>query len=614
MTVQDSIKRAILHLLKLQRDDGRFEGELSSNIYPTCAYALVQLALGQPIDDNLVNWFIRSQNDAGYWGLDTAGGSDKDATLLAKLALTEINKSGFFGTNSENKNNKPLNPPLSPFQKGENRALPLEKDENLAIPLEKGGRGDFRPSYVNSDEFKSSVSEEIESTLNKIPDLKLNQWIVKLLYARAGYIPWSRINAPKALSSVMRLGEMLAPILPKSLVSRFKPPTNYAPPVRLFYTQVFEHLFIAEKQTLAPLFIIMEIHSQNRRKVVSDLLKWHLGSRCKDGSWFRVGFITELSVLAFIDAKNAGYNSNEVESAIREGNEWLQNLRSRDGGCREAINLNVWDTTLSILALSNINSEKYRPQIDRSAYWLLENQNDDGGWAFSGIPGGNLPSDADDTSLAVLALLRSGISKDHGSVKKGVDWLKKHQSANGGWGTYRPGAGDVDCISITSHVISAFLEVGSLDEEINKAIEWIKSSISDDGYWKDLWLAKNTYGTALALEAIIKTGYKECNEVKRGIKWLESCQNPDGGWGEDINGSRVKSTIEQTAWSTNVLFLYDPENQYAKKGIDYLISHQNPDGSWDASCVGIYWEVIGGYSNPTNPYTFALTALSNIKK
>jgi squalene-hopene/tetraprenyl-beta-curcumene cyclase len=549
MNVQESIKKAIPHLLKLQRDDGRFEGELSSNIYPTCTYALVQLALDRAIDDDLIRWFIKSQNDAGFWGLDMAGGSDKDSTLLAKLALTESNK------NIANKN--------------------------------------------------------IESTLSKIPDLKLNQWIVKLLYARAGYIPWKSIDAPKTLSSVMQLGEKLAPILPKSLVSRFKPPNNYAPPVRLFYTQVFEHLFIAEKQTLAPLFIIMEIHNKNRRDVVSDLMKWHLNSRCKDGSWFRVGFITALSVLAFIDAKNAGYGNNEVESAIHEGYEWLQNLRSSDGGCREAINLNVWDTALSMLALSNVNSEEYKPQLDRSARWLLENQNDDDGWAFSGIPGGNLPSDADDTSLTILALLHSGISKDHDSVKKGVDWLKKHQSANGGWGTYRPGAGDVDCISITSHVISAFLEVGSLDKEISKAIEWIRNSISDSGYWKDLWLAKNTYGTALAIEALIKTGHKECEEVKRGIKWLESCQNPDGGWGEDINGSRIQSTIEQTAWSTYAILLDNPESQFAKKGIDYIMSHQNPDGSWNPSCVGIYWEVIGGYADPIDTYIFALMALNS---
>jgi squalene-hopene/tetraprenyl-beta-curcumene cyclase len=552
ITFNESIKKAIPHLLKLQRDDGHFEGELSSNTFPTCAYTLVQLALDQPIDDDLVRWFAESQNGAGFWGLDAAGGSDNGATLLAKLALMEINKS--FG------------------------------------------------------------SKDVEPILKKIPDLKLNQWIVKALYARAGYISWDELNAPKILSSVMQMGEKLAPILPKSLVSRFKPPNNYAPPVRLFYTPVFENLFIAEKQTLAPFFIMMEIHNKNRREVVSDLIKWHLGSRCKDGSWFRVGLITAVSVLAFIEAKNAGYDSSEVESAIREGNEWLQGLRSSDGGCREARNLNVWDTTLSMIALSNIDPKEYKPQLDRAVVWVVKNQNDDGGWAFSGMPGGNLPSDADDTSLAILALLRSGIGKDHDSVKKGVDWLKKHQPANGGWGTYRPGAGDVSCISITSHAISALLEFGGANTEIDRAIKWIKSSISDDGYWKDLWLAKNTYGTALAIEALIKTGQKECDEVKRGAKWLESCQNPDGGWGEDINGSRIKSTIEQTAWSAYALLLNDPENRSAKKGIEYLVSHQNPDGSWDASCVGIYWEVIGGYIDPNNPYVFALTALNLASK
>ncbi|HGJ65419.1 TPA: hypothetical protein ENS27_08535, partial [bacterium] len=209
---------------------------------------------------------------------------------------------------------------------------------------------------------------------------------------------------------------------------------------------------------------------------------------------------------------------------------------------------------------------------------------------------------------------RSGISRYHNAIKNSVKWLKEHQSSDGGWGTYRPGLGDVSCVSITSHVISALLEVGGSDKEIEKAVIWIRESITEQGYWKDLWLSRNTYGTALAIEALIKTGYSECEEVEKGIKWLENCQNHDGGWGEDINGHRIASTIEQSAWSTYALLLNDLNSIYAKKGINYLLTNQNIDGSFDASCVGIYWEVIGGYSDPIYPYIFTLTALNLVKK
>jgi squalene-hopene/tetraprenyl-beta-curcumene cyclase len=547
MNIKENINKAIPHLLKCQYDDGHFEGELSSNTFPTSAYALVQLDLDQYIDDRLINWFEKNQNELGCWGLDPAGGSDNEATLLAKLALMEI-------------------------------------DEK-----------------VND--------QRIEAILKKIPDIKLNQWLVKLIYARYGYVSWDEIQAPIILSTMMRIGESLARFLPKALTSRIKPPTKYAPPVRLFYTDMFKNMFIAEKHTVVPLFLIMELNNENRDYVVDDLLTWLLDGRCKDGSWFRVGLITALSVMALIDAKKFGYGNEEVDRAIDEGNKWLQALRSIDGGCREAINLNVWDTSLSMVTLSNF--QEYKPQIKKASKWLIKNQNDGGGWAFSGLAGGNLPSDADDTALSVLALLRSGLNKDNKSVKNGIDWLINHQAKDGGWGTFRPGAGkDVSVVSITSHAISALLEAKGFDSQIAKAINWIKSSISESGYWRDLWLSRNTYGTALAIEALIKTGNIDCDEVRRGIKWLESCQNADGGWGEDINGNKTESTIEQTAWSSYALLLGDTDSPSGKKGIDYLLSHQNPNGSWDPSCVGIYWEVIGGYSDPVYPYIFALMALN----
>jgi len=577
MTLHDSIAKAASYLLKFQREDGRFEGELSASTFPTCAYALVQMAIGRPVDDDLIEWFIKTQNDDGTWGLDASGGYDSEATLFAKLALDEIKR------------------------------------------------------------MKADHSDRIEAALARSPDLPLNLWIVKLMYARCGYITWEEVMPPAYVTAAMRLMEWLRLVLPKSLLSRIKPPVKFAPPVRLFYSPAFQDLFIAEKYTLVPLLLIMEVHTAKREEVVAGLVSWLLENRCADGSWFKVGLITAISLMALIDAKAFSYGSVDMESAIREGDEWLQGLRTSDGGCREAVNLNVWDTALSIISLVGVRHEaqrelrppsvplqsaEYRPQIDRAATWLLENQNEDGGWPFSGLPGGNLPSDADDTALATLALLKAGMSKDHVAIRRSVEWLKAHQSSDGGWGTYRPGMGDTSCVSITSHVIEACLAMGelrkveqaaslfSLSEEVERAIVWLKKAMSDSGYWRDLWLARNTYGTASAIAALIKSGQADCAEVKRGIRWLNEAQNPDGGWGEDMEGRKGESTIEQTAWSTYALLLDNLRSASARKGIEYLLRHQNLDGSWPASCVGIYWEVIGGYMDPVYPSVFALMALS----
>ena len=544
MEINACINNAISQLLKYQRDDGRFEGDFSSNTFPTCAYVLVQKALGLEIDDDIIKWFSNSQNKAGYWGLDASGGSDKEATMFAKLALMDIDRS------------------------------------------------------------------DVRSILSKIPDITSNLWIIKLLYARSGQIPWSKVNAPKLLSFVIGLLERLKSFIPNPLLSRLKPPQKYAPPVNLFYTNTFKNMFIAERYTLAPLFLIMELNNEKRAEVIKDLVNYLLENRWSDGSWFRVGLITELSILALIDARNAGYQNDEVERAIQEGNNWLKQLRSNDGGCREALNLNVWDTVLSVIALERSAPGKYVSEITKACEWLMKNQNDDGGWAFSGMPGGKFISDADDTALAIYALLRWGINRESESIKNGLKWLRQHQSADGGWSAYRPGLGDVNCVSVTSHAIWALLEAGGHSDEVQRAVKWIRGCIHDDGYWSDLWLARKTYGTSCAISALIKAGYSECNEVKRGVHWLKKIQNPDGGWGENINGERTSSTIEQTAWSTSALLLYDKNDTSAIDGIAYLIRNQNQDGSWNASCVGIYWDVIGGYIDTIYPYAFGLMALS----
>lgn len=78
--LQAGITNGCSYLLKLQRDDGHFEGELSASTFPTCVYALVQMALGRPVDDELIGWFIENQNDEGYWGLDASGGSRYQAS------------------------------------------------------------------------------------------------------------------------------------------------------------------------------------------------------------------------------------------------------------------------------------------------------------------------------------------------------------------------------------------------------------------------------------------------------------------------------------------------------------------------------------------------------
>ncbi len=575
--IKSALTRGTAFLLQQQCKDGNFEGQLSSSTFPTCAYAWIELVRGETSDPSLIEWFIENQKEDGGWGLDTANISNTEATRFAHLILEQTHQ--------------------------------------------------------------RSSDPSLQKLLASVPKSEPHLALVKLAYAAFNQFDWNELTLSENALPLMKLARQLTKI--PLLGSRLKPPRHRLPPVALFNTPMFDALFIAEQHTLVSVFIMIELNTARRPEMVNSLAAWLKTHVLSDGSWFRVNYITALSVLALIELQEKWDADEGVTELIERGIAWLRTTRNRDGGCREALNLNVWDTALSIIALTEVYAthnesgqhlsknipptDELTDKVRSAAQWLINHQNEDGGWAFSGLRDSTLPSDADDTALGTLALIRSllvGSPIDRealeDSVHRGITWLKTQQGRDGSWSTYQPGQGDVGCVSITAHAIEALFAFDESDipdipyvrEAMVAGIYWLRKQINRDGYWRDLWLAKDTYGTACAIAAMVKVGLKNVPEVQRGVAWLERTQNADGGWGEDMFGNPTESTVEQTAWSTYALLLADPENTAAEQGIKFLRKYQREDGSWHEQCVGIYWEIIGGYADPIYASVFPILALN----
>ena len=98
------------------------------------------------------------------------------------------------------------------------------------------------------------------------------------------------------------------------------------------------------------------------------------------------------------------------------------------------------------------------------------------------------------------------------------------------------------------------------------------------------------YGTGAAVPAAIAAGVSaDDGRIRAAIRWLESHQNPDGGWGEDMRSYREPSwighgasTASQTAWALLALLAAGERDADATvRGVEWLARTQFGTGTWN---------------------------------
>jgi squalene-hopene/tetraprenyl-beta-curcumene cyclase len=215
------------------------------------------------------------------------------------------------------------------------------------------------------------------------------------------------------------------------------------------------------------------------------------------------------------------------------------------------------DTAMVMLALRDAEASDRTAQRaceKRALEWLVAMQSKDGGWAafdadnnwhfLSQVPFADHnamldPTCPDITGRVLEALAAHGLTREHPTVQRGVDWLVRHQEP--------------------------------------------------DGSWYGRWGVAYIYGTCFALRGLAASDENDREaHVLRAGEWLRSIQNADGGWGESCasydNGTftAAPSTPSQTAWAILGLIAGgDAASLSVQHGIEYLLDTQREDGSWD---------------------------------
>ena len=355
------------------------------------------------------------------------------------------------------------------------------------------------------------------------------------------------------------------------------------------------------------------------------------------------GFLEATPLTSFVTMSLASMGLSDHPVA-RLGVKFLIDSVRPDGSWPIDTNLATWVTTLSVNALL----PESLPIVQSRAIteWLLKQQHlivhrytnaAPGGWAWTNLSGG-VP-DADDTPGAILALLKLDPQNPAvaSAVEAAIEWLLNLQNNDGGWPTFCRGWGalpfDRSTPDLTAHALRAFRNwltrieertgrsahptpplVRRVERAVTTGFAFLARTQRLDGAWLPLWFGNQfanddenpVYGASRALLAYRDWDRMEEPVAQRAISWLASVQNSDGGWG---GAAGTPSSTEETALAVEALLPVAECAEACQRGLEWLLARIDSGTFQEPAPIGLYFAKLW-YFERLYPIIFATSALA----
>ena len=586
--LEEAIRRAQEYLLSLQHAEGYWLGELEADSTLTSEYIMLRHFLDRVDRDRerkAANYLQAKQLPDGGWDLFPGSPSDISATVKGYFALKLVGHSAD-----------------EPFM--------LRARENI---LAKGGVTKVNVftkialALFGQYDWQGVPTMPVEIML-------LPRWSYFNLY-EVSY--WSRTVIVPLL--VLMDLKPVCPIPPEAAIDELYIPSRAAADLRFPLTDEllsWKNFFIGLDTVLPGLerWAPRPFRARARQQA----LAWML-TRMGPGG---LGGIYPAMASAVMTLHTLGYSEDHPKMAEGLKEIELLGIEEADRFHLQPCLSPVWDTSLAMNALVESGLAPDDPALGTATTWLLQEQIlRRGDWQVKrpNLPAGGWPfqfrndfyPDTDDSAMVLMALKKvqmPGRTNYQQAIDRGLTWFLGMQSENGGWGSFD--AGNVRFVlnhipfadhgalldPPTEDLAGRGLEtLGTCGEspvhpEAARALAFIKETQCANGSWYGRWGANYIYGTWSVLRGLGAIG-EDFNApyVRRAVRWLEGCQNADGGWGETLLSytdpalaGKGESMPSQTAWALlGLLAVGEARSSAVAMGIRYLLETKRPDGSWD---------------------------------
>jgi squalene-hopene/tetraprenyl-beta-curcumene cyclase len=382
------------------------------------------------------------------------------------------------------------------------------------------------------------------------------------------------------------------------------------------------------------------LHRGARARALSKIIALHDEIQNTNGSFVANTTFTAMAALGL-----AAATSPEDDRVTRAAGFLRRSLERREDGSLyfPGNHSDVWSTALSLRALLYAGAS-FSSELSLALDWLLQlqeegpqaacNQIKKGAPLLGGFPfqkGNAKMADCDDTAIVIdtftACLQREDLPQQQRervlrARSLALDWLLAMQNKDGGWAAFTCGLpgkppgpimtspppaptslrgaiallrtplyafGDPSTEDVTGRVLRAIGGLLPSSEAVRRGVRFLEVQQCPDGAWWGRWSTNFLWGTAHALVGLHAAGCsRNAPVITRGLHFLLHHQNPDGGFGELPLSYKDPSRRGQgpsmpplTATIIDCLLrLGMSSHQATTRAVEYMIKTQQADGVW----------------------------------